>query len=118
MISIRGATTIQNDLAEEIVSCTSELLQEIVSANNLDIMQITAIFFTCTKDITSAYPAKAARDIGIAQAALMCLQEMNVEKSLSKCIRVCVFYNEDTLANEIKHIYLKKAASLRPDLIK
>jgi monofunctional chorismate mutase len=118
MISIRGATTIQNDKAEEILSATSELLQKTISANQLDINQITAIIFTCTKDISSTYPAKAARDLGIAQAALMCVQEMYVENSLPKCIRICIFYNHDILAEEIKHIYLKNAAILRPDLIK
>lgn len=118
MVSIRGATTIDRDTAENILSGTTELLHEIINTNELDIDNIIAIFFTCTKDITSAYPAKAARDIGITHASLMCMQEMHVEKSLNKCIRVCILYNENIEADKIKHIYLKFAASLRPDLMK
>lgn len=117
MISIRGATTIQNDIEEELIAGTTELLQETIKANKLDINNITAIIFTCTKDITSAYPAKAARDIGIVNSALMCVQEMYVKNSLMMCIRICIFYNDDSLAGNIKHVFLRKAIGLRPDLI-
>jgi monofunctional chorismate mutase len=117
MISIRGATTIQHDIEEEILAGTKELLLETIKANKLDIKNITAIFFTCTKDITSAYPAKAARDIGIVNAALMCTQEMYVKNSLMMCIRICIFYNDDHMTENIKHTFLRNAIGLRPDLI-
>lgn len=118
MICIRGATTIQNDKEEEIIASTKELLQEIIKANKLDINQITAIIFTCTNDITSTYPAKAARELGIVNSALMCVQEMHVENSLMMCIRICIFYNNDDLAEKIQHTFLRKAIILRPDLNK
>lgn len=118
MIGIRGATTIQNDVEEEIIAGTKELLQKTISANKLDINQITAIIFTCTKDITSAYPAKAARELGIVNSALMCMQEMYVENSLMMCIRICIFYNSDNFTENMQHIYLRKAIILRPDLLK
>lgn len=118
MLSIRGATTITADSPEEVISATTELLQSIIIENKLQLEKITAVFFTCTRDITSAYPAKAARDLGITQAALMCLQEMYVENSLDRCIRICVFYNEETISDMIKHIYLNNAVTLRPDLLK
>lgn len=118
MQNIRGAITVKNNNSAEILEATMELLQEIIKANNLNIDKITAIFFSCTKDLTIAYPAKAARDMGITHAALMCLQEMHVENSLPKCIRVCFFYDKDGTQDEIRHIYLREAASLRPDLLK
>lgn len=118
MISIRGATTIQNNEEEDIIAGTKELLQETMRANKLDINQITAIIFTCTKDITATYPAKAARELGIINSALMCVQEMYVENSLSMCIRICIFYNNDNLSDKIQHIFIKDAIILRPDLIK
>lgn len=118
MISIRGAITVEHDIAEELLNATSELLDTIISSNKLDIKHITSIFFTCTKDLTSVYPAKAARELGITNAALMCMQEMYVENSLKNCIRVCVFYDDDNIEREIKHIYLKNAQGLRPDLMK
>jgi monofunctional chorismate mutase len=118
MISIRGAITVEQDIAEELLKATSELLETIISSNGLEIKRITSIFFTCTKDLTSVYPAKAARELGITNAALMCVQEMHVDDSLKKCIRVCIFYNDDNIERDIKHIYLKNAQSLRPDLMK
>jgi chorismate mutase len=118
MYSIRGATTIKHDNQEELWFATSELLKNIIEANKLELDKITAIFFTCTKDICSAYPAKAARDLGITKASLMCMQEMYVENSLERCIRVCIFYDGDGLSADVKHIYLNNAIVLRPDLIK
>jgi chorismate mutase len=118
MVSIRGATTIDTDNSEDLLSATSELLKGIILANKLDLNNIISIFFTCTQDLTSAYPAKAARDLGITQCSLMCMQEMNVENSLAKCIRVCIFYDDDSLKESVKHVYLNNAVSLRPDLAK
>lgn len=117
MISIRGATTIKNNTAEDILSNTRFLLEKIIETNKLDIDSITAVFFSCTKDITAAYPAKAARELGITHASLMCLQEMHVEGSLNKCIRICVFYDENLGQSSVKHIYLNEAVILRPDLV-
>lgn len=117
MVSIRGATTIKKDIYEEILFSTRILLESIIKKNELDIKQITAIFFSCTKDITAAYPAIAARELGIVNASLMCLQEMNVKDSLEYCIRICVFYDGKLDQASIKHIYLNEAASLRKDLI-
>lgn len=117
MVSIRGAVTIKNDTVEEILNNTKILLEKIIKTNNIEIESITAIFFSCTPDITSGYPAKAARDLGITNASLMCLQEMNVEGSLRKCIRLCIFYNKNLDQATVKHIYLNEAIVLRQDLI-
>ncbi len=117
MVSIRGATTIKEDSYEEILLNTRILLESIIKKNELDKKYITAIFFSCTKDITAAYPAKAARELGITQASLMCFQEMNVKDSLENCIRLCVFYDYKMDQASIKHIYLNEAMSLRVDLL-
>lgn len=116
MVGIRGATTIEKDTEEEIVKYTIELLKEIINANSLDSEMITAMFFSCTKDIVSAYPAKAARHMGFTGVPLMCFQEMHVEGSLRKCIRVCVFYSGEIKKKDVKHVYLREARNLRPDL--
>lgn len=116
MICIRGAITAAADTRREILENTNELLSQILVSNELDKEKITAIFFTCTKDLEAAYPAVAARELGFTDTALMCFQEMYVEGSLEKCIRVCVFYDEKMDKAKIKNIYLKEAAGLRPDL--
>lgn len=117
MVAIRGATTISTNSPEEILSNTRVLLEQIINANDLATGLISAIFFSSTKDITAAYPAKAARELGLIHAALMCLQEMQVDGSLQKCIRVCIFYDKSLDQSSVKHIYLNNAVALRPDLI-
>lgn len=116
MVSIRGAITIDEDTKENVLSGAEKLLREIMSSNSVDIDDIISILFTCTDDIRSAYPARAARKMGIVNASLMCLSEMNVTGSLKKCIRVMVLVNKDLSQRDVNHVYLKGAVILRPDL--
>ena len=64
MKAIRGATTVSADTPEEIRGAVKELLEEIRTKNNLKAEDIIYIMFTSTSDITSFYPAKAAREAG------------------------------------------------------
>jgi len=114
--AIRGATTAENT-KENIIGNTRQLLEEIVKSNSLEIDQIVSILFTCTKDLNAAYPAVAAREMGITHAALMCVQEMDVVGSLPRCIRVQVTVAIDIPQKDVRHIYLKEARALRPDLL-
>ncbi|MCL2377225.1 MAG: chorismate mutase [Defluviitaleaceae bacterium] len=116
IISIRGATTAENT-KEDIINNTRHLLEEIIKSNNFEINQIISILFTCTKDLNAAYPAVAAREMGMVHAALMCAQEMDVTGSLPLCIRVQVTVTAGIPQKEAKHIYFKEARALRPDLI-
>lgn len=116
MISVRGAVTIDKDTREEVLNSTGELLESMITDNNLSISQIISIIFTCTGDIKSAYPAEAARGIGIVNAGLICLNEMYVEGSLDKCIRVLIYADSIADQAQVRHIYIGKARQLRPDL--
>lgn len=113
---IRGATTIQADNAEEIKLKTKNLLKEIMLCNNIRTDEIIYILFTATDDIKSAYPAVAAREMGLDHIPLLCCQEMSVIDSLNKCIRVLMLVQRSH-KTEIMHIYQEEAVSLRPDLI-
>jgi len=117
MISIRGAITVDEDIRQEVISSTKDLLSSIIEKNNLEIDDIVSIFFSCTNDIKSVYPAVAAREMGILNAGLMCFSEMFVEGSLKKCIRVLMLVNKYDNQKQAKHVYMKGAAVLRPDLI-
>ena len=117
MISIRGAITAENN-RETMLDDTENLLKEILVANDLEQEDIIQITFTATKDLDAVYPAVAARTLGIKQASLLCMQEMYVEGSLAKCIRVMVLAESDIKQRDVKHIYLKEAQSLRKDLVK
>ncbi len=116
--TIRGAITIEHNVIDEVYSATAEMLSEIIAKNNIDKKDIISIIFTCTRDIDCAYPAVAARHIGITEASLMCFQELYVVGSLPMCIRAMVTINTDKSQGEVHHIYLKKAEKLRPDIVK
>jgi chorismate mutase len=112
---IRGATTVDANQADAILSATRELLEAIVFANGLRPEDIASAFFTATPDLDAAFPAQAARELGWRDTALMCGPEMNVPDALPHCIRVLIHWNTDKRQDEIVHIYLKNAATLRSD---
>lgn len=113
--AIRGAITVENNDANEIISETKLLLNEIVERNQLQQKDIISVVFTATRDLDAAFPAVAARQIGWTQAALMCMHEMYVPGSIEKCIRVMIHINSAEDGN-VRHVYLKGAKKLRPDL--
>jgi chorismate mutase len=116
---IRGATTILNDQPDEILTATQELLVAMEQANpGLEPVDIGSILFTTTQDIVSAFPAKAAREVGWTDVPLMDALEIPVPDSLPMCIRVLIHWNTDLSQSAIKHVYLRDAVRLRPDLSK
>jgi len=114
---IRGAISVEANTAEAIVSATRKLLERIVAANPLQAEEIASVIFTTTPDLSAAYPAGAAREMGWVNVPLLCMQEMAVAGSLSRCIRVLVHWNTDLPASQIRHVYLGAAQTLRPDLM-
>ncbi len=110
---IRGATTVANNLPEEIVAATRELLERIMENNSIDTRDIAAIFFSATPDLSGAFPAKAARDMGWLDVPLFCMVEIDVPESLAKCIRIMMLVNTTWKQADIKHVYLKETIRLR-----
>ncbi|QUI23097.1 chorismate mutase [Vallitalea pronyensis] len=117
MIAIRGAITVETNTKENILKETKILLEEIIRKNNITNDQIVSVIFTATKDLTAAYPAVAARELGIVGAAILCLNEMYVENSLTMCLRVMIQLSINLPQDQAKHVYLKGAKVLRPDLV-
>ena len=76
-----------------------------------------SVVFTVTGDLASTFPAQAARQMGWGLVPMMCAQEIPVRGSLTKVIRVLVHWNTETPQSEIRHVYLRDAVKLRPDLI-
>ena len=114
---IRGATTIDADVKEQVLSATQELLTSILAANpGLRTEDIASALFTVSDDIASTYPALAARQMGWDQVPLMCAREIPVPGGLSLCIRVLIHWNTDKEQSAIQHVYLRDAFVLRPDL--
>lgn len=114
---IRGATSVVNDNSEEVLSATRELLQELLKSNSIhEFDEIVSAIFTTSPDLTSTFPAEAARAIGMKQVPLLCASEIAVPNSLPHCIRVLLHINTDKKQSEITHVYLREAKRLRPDV--
>jgi chorismate mutase len=86
------------------------------AANNLDPADIASAIFTVTPDLDAAFPAQAARKIGWDHVPLLDTVEIGVPGSLPRCIRVLVNWNTDQPPYAVRHIYLREAVGLRPDL--
>lgn len=115
---IRGAITVTQDTPEDILAATEELLTAMLNANGItDFEPIASIFFTTTPDLSSTFPAEAARRLGMQTVPLMCNQEIPVPNRLPKAIRVMLQVNTTKPQAAIKHIYLREAVRLRPDLV-
>ena len=114
---IRGATTIDYDEDRCITEATEELLREMIKANNVRACDVASVLISVTDDITAAFPAKALRNIeGWMYVPVMCMREIPVPNSLPRCIRVMMTVNTTKKQEEIRHIYLRNAVQLRPDL--
>lgn len=112
---IRGATTVEQNDAEEILAATDEMLRAIVTANELEPADIVSALFTVTDDLDAAFPARAAEKYGWGIVALLHSREIPVPGSLPRCIRILVHAYTPRTHAEIKHCYLRGATVLRPD---
>ena len=114
--ALRGATTCDLDDPAQIGERTVELLQEMFARNGVDHDHLISILFTTTADLVSTFPATAARTIGLGDVPLLCAQEIPVPGSMARCIRVLAHLETDRARNELHHVYLEGAVSLRDDL--
>jgi len=114
---IRGATSVADDLPEQVLAATGELLTEVLRANEIeDFEEIVSAIFTTTSDLTSTFPAEAARRLGMNHVPLLCACEIPVPNAMPRCIRVLLHVNTVKRQDEIVHIYLHDAKRLRPDV--
>lgn len=113
--AIRGATTAEQNTAEDILEATRELLAAIIEANDIQADDVVSVIFTTTQDLTATFPAVAAREYGWNNVPLMCSHEMNVPGALDHVVRMLIHINTDKSASEIRHVYLRRAVELRPE---
>ena len=114
---IRGATSVDADVPEQIREATRELIEEILKRNEItDFDDVISAVFTTTQDLVSAFPAEAARHIGMTTVPLLCALEIPVAGSMQKCIRILLHVNSDRKPADIEHVYLREAEKLRPDM--
>ena len=112
---IRGATTASGNSVREIEVAVVELINELISRNNLIKKNILSITFTATKDLDACFPASIARKFnGLDSVAFIDCQQMYVSNDIDFCIRIMaqVLMSPN---HPIKHPYLRDAAKLRTD---
>ena len=115
---LRGATTVEQNVAAEILAATRELLQELLLANGISTYEeIVSAVFTTTPDVNAVFPAEAARSLGMSQVPLLCASEIAVPNSMPRCIRILLHVNTDQPQSAMKHVYLREAKRLRPDMV-
>ncbi len=114
---IRGAVTVEADNGDDVLDATEELIGEMIERNELEPERVAQVLITVTEDLVSAFPAKALRRFkGWAYVPVTCAREIPVPGSLPRCIRILMTVNTSIAQQDIRHIYLREAKQLRPDL--
>lgn len=114
---VRGAINVETDQPSFILAATQELLEAILLANpSMCTEDIASIFFTVTDDLVSVHPALAARQKGWVFVPMLCAREIPVPNSLPHTIRILIHWNTTCEQSAVRHIYLREAVRLRPDL--
>jgi chorismate mutase len=112
----RGAIRVSSDRPDEILSSTERLLRAMLQRNEIEMPDIVSVFFTATEDLTSAFPAEAARRMGLGTVPLMCAREIPVSGAMPSVVRVLMHFHTGREQREVFHPYLDGAESLRDDL--
>jgi chorismate mutase len=115
---VRGATTVERNEREELLSATRQMLALMIRLNGIEKQDVCSAIFTITRDLDAEFPALAARQLGWIDVPLLCGYEVSVPGSLGRCVRVLIHWNTSKAQRDIQHVYLREAASLRPDLSK
>ena len=115
---VRGATTVENNTRDEILTATRQLFALMIRLNGIEPEMAASAMFSVTTDLNAEFPALAARQLGWLEVPLLCTYEIDVPGSLKKCIRILVNWNTDKPQRDIRHVYIKDAVRLRPDLSK
>src|SRR3954468_965938 len=110
---IRGATFTTDDTPEAILSATRELLAALVAANGIATEDVASAFFTTTPDLRSAFPARAARELGWTDVPLLGATEQGVPGAPPRCIRVLLHLNTAPRQDEVVHVYLRGSDAMR-----
>ena len=114
--ALRGATTVDVDEPAHITERIVALLTEMLARNEVDHDNLVSIVFTTTKDISSMFPAAAARTMGLGDVPLLGALEADIEGGTPRCVRVLLHLTTDRSRAELRHVYLEGAKGLRDDL--
>jgi chorismate mutase len=112
----RGAIVVGADDPATIHAATGRLLEGLLQRNGVDKEDLISILFTATEDLSAAFPAEAARMMGLGEVPLMCAREIPVRGAMTSVVRVLMHFHSELSLGEVVHVYLDGAESLRDDL--
>lgn len=116
--AVRGATQLDEDVREHMLDRVAEMVTDVMTSNDLVVDDFISIIFTATSDLTSEFPAYAARQLGFADVPLICARELEIDGSMPRVVRMMAHVETDLSRGEITHVFLHGAAALRRDLTK
>ncbi len=114
--AVRGATQVDADDREQVLTATTELLTAVLERNDLSSEDLISVVFTATPDLRSEFPAYAARQMGITDVPLLCAAEIDVPGAMPRVLRLLAHVETDKRRADVRHVYLRGAAALRTDL--
>ena len=114
--AVRGAIQVDEDERSQVLDATTELIRAVLERNGLTSEDLISVVFTATPDLTSEFPAYAARQLGFVDVPLMCATEISVPGAMPRVVRLLAHVETDLARAEVHHVYLRGAAALRRDL--
>ncbi|GAA1913242.1 chorismate mutase [Nocardioides lentus] len=114
--AVRGATQLDADERDHLLERVAEMVTKVMAANALEVDDVISVIFTSTSDLTSEFPAYAARQLGFGDVPLMCARELEIERSMPRVVRMMAHVETTLPRADITHVYLHGAAALRRDL--
>ena len=116
LVALRGATTVDADTAEQVSERVQALVEAMLDRNQVSKDDLISVVFTATDDIHSAFPAAAARAVGLGDVPLLCARELDIDGGTPLCVRVLMHLSTERSRAELHHVYLEGARGLRDDL--
>ncbi len=114
--AVRGAIQVDADTRDDVLEGSAELVKAVLERNDLSPDDVISILFTATPDLTSEFPAYAARLLGLVDVPLMCASEIAVPGAMPRVLRLLAHVETPLARAEVRHVYLRGAAALRTDL--
>ncbi len=101
---------------DAILEGTTELVNEVMSRNELTTDDVISVLFTMTPDLTAEFPALAARKLGFHDVPLICATEIPVPGAMPRVVRLMAHVETGVPRSALQHVYLRGAAALRLDI--
>lgn len=114
--ALRGATTLDEDTSKQVNDRVRALVGSMLERNGIGHDDLVSILFTATDDVTSMFPAAAARSLGLGDVPLICASELGITGAMPRCIRVLMHFYTERTREALHHVYLEGARGLRDDL--